>query len=230
VDHEQIFSLCRNVQCLSPWGVLSDERTGVPFVKLLVVLGVSYSFPPTYTHYEPALYRGDSDVRQRKDRFPTNNCHTAEPYLKRLVAGFPSRRPWVRARFWSSWICGGQSGAGSRFSPSTLVSPANLHSTKFSIIIITRGRYKRPFSGRRAEWTQFGLHPPPPCELKKFNNCHTKKLTIPMKGHVILGCKDLHYWTFFVDLITKVVGRSLSLCEVTAFNFKVHIAPKEEPG
>jgi hypothetical protein len=31
------------------------------------------------------------------------------------------------------------------------------------------GRYNRPFSGRRAEWTQFGLHPPL-CELKKIIN------------------------------------------------------------
>jgi hypothetical protein len=47
------------------------------------------------------------------------------------------------------------------------VSPANLHSTKFSIIIIiTRGRYNRPFGGRRAEWTQFEIYPPL-CELKK---------------------------------------------------------------
>jgi hypothetical protein len=36
----------------------------------------------------------------------------------------------------------------------------------FSIIIITRGSYNRPFSGRRVEGTQFGLHPPL-CELKK---------------------------------------------------------------
>jgi hypothetical protein len=40
-----------------------------------------------------------------------------------------------------------------RFSPSTSVSPAN-HSTKFSIIIITRGLHNRPISGRSAEWTQ----------------------------------------------------------------------------
>jgi hypothetical protein len=55
--------------------------------------------------------------------------------------------------WWTKWCWG-------RFSPSTSVSPANLHSTKFSIIIITRGRYNRPFSGQRAEWTQLGLHPP----------------------------------------------------------------------
>jgi hypothetical protein len=61
--------------------------------------------------------------------------------------------------WWTKWRWG-------RFSPSTSVSPAKLHATKFSIIIIIRGRYNRPFSGRRAEWTQFGLHPPL-CELKK---------------------------------------------------------------
>jgi hypothetical protein len=55
--------------------------------------------------------------------------------------------------WWTKWRWG-------RFSPSTSVSPANLHSTKFYIIIITRGTYNRPFSGRRPEWTQLGLHPP----------------------------------------------------------------------
>jgi hypothetical protein len=49
------------------------------------------------------------------------------------------------------------------FSPSTSVSPANLHSTKFSITIVTRGR---PISGRRAEWTQLDSTPPL-SELKK---------------------------------------------------------------
>jgi hypothetical protein len=32
--------------------------------------------------------------------------------------------------------------------------PCQFHSTKFSIIKITRSRYIPPFSGRRAEWTQ----------------------------------------------------------------------------
>jgi hypothetical protein len=59
------------------------------------------------------------------------------------------------ARVWSSGICGGQIGAGTRLYPSTSVSPTNLHATKFSILIITRGRYNRPLSGRLAEWIQF---------------------------------------------------------------------------
>jgi hypothetical protein len=74
----------------------------------------------------------------------------------------------VRSRVWSSIVCGGQSGAGAGFSPSTSVSPANLYSTKFSSLTITRGRYDMPITGRRVEWTQFGLHPSL-YELKKIN-------------------------------------------------------------
>jgi hypothetical protein len=43
--------------------------------------------------------------------------------------------------------------------------PANLHSTKFSIIIIIQGMYKRPISAHRAEWTQ--LDSTPTMRIKK---------------------------------------------------------------
>jgi ribosomal protein L37AE/L43A len=42
----------------------------------------------------------------------------------------------VRARVWSCGICGGHSGARGRFSPSTSVSPANLHSTNYFTITL----------------------------------------------------------------------------------------------
>jgi hypothetical protein len=58
----------------------------------------------------------------------------------------------VRARVCSSGICGGQSDAGA----STSVSPADLHSTKFSFLTISRGGYNRPV------WT-----PPPTMRIKK---------------------------------------------------------------
>jgi hypothetical protein len=48
--------------------------------------------------------------------------------------------------WWTKWHW-------SRFSPSTSVSPVS-HSTKFSVLIFTRGRYNRPTGGRHAEWTQ----------------------------------------------------------------------------
>jgi hypothetical protein len=92
----------------------------------------------------------------------TDACLTL--WVGRAIAQAVSRwLPTATARvkwdlWWTKWRWG-------MFSPSTQVSPANLHSTNF-IIIITRGRYNRPFSGRRAEWTQLG-HQPPLCEIKK---------------------------------------------------------------
>jgi hypothetical protein len=73
------------------------------------------------------------------------NQHVAEatPWFKRLVAGFPPRRPGFESGsgkwnlWWTKWRWG-------RFPPSASVSPANINSTKFSIITITRGRYNRP--------------------------------------------------------------------------------------
>jgi hypothetical protein len=63
----------------------------------------------------------------------------ATPYLKRLVAGFPPRRPGFAPGcgkwdlWWTKWCQG-------RFSPSSTVSPAKtVDSTNFSIITITRG-------------------------------------------------------------------------------------------
>jgi hypothetical protein len=47
-----------------------------------------------------------------------------------------------------------------RFSPGTSVSPANHHSTNFSVIIITRGWHSRPLGGRSVEWTKLAPTPP----------------------------------------------------------------------
>jgi hypothetical protein len=64
----------------------------------------------------------------------------------------------VRARVWSSGICGGQSGAGAGFlrvlrSPLPIFIPPILHHHNHP------GRYSRPNSGRRAEWTQLDSTP-----------------------------------------------------------------------
>jgi hypothetical protein len=78
----------------------------------------------------------------------------------------PTAAARVRARVWSSGICGGQSGGGAgflrvlRFPLPIFILPNSPSSS------ITRGRYNRPFSGRCAEWTQLGLHRSL-CELKK---------------------------------------------------------------
>jgi hypothetical protein len=88
--------------------------------------------------------------------------HSSSHYSLASHRGGPGSSPGLVKLdlWWTKW-------RWCRFSPSTSVSPASLHSTKYSIIIITQGRYNRPVSGRRAEWTQLGLHPPPLCELKK---------------------------------------------------------------
>jgi hypothetical protein len=68
-------------------------------------------------------------------------------------SGFPPWRPGFKPGFGEVGLLVDKVALGSVF------SPANLHSTKFSIIIITQGRYNRPISGRRAEWTQLDSTP-----------------------------------------------------------------------
>jgi hypothetical protein len=66
--------------------------------------------------------------------------------LRRIVAGFPPRRPAFKAGSGHVGFCDGQKWRWGRFSPRTSVSPANLHSICFSTIIftITRGWHNRP--------------------------------------------------------------------------------------
>jgi hypothetical protein len=65
----------------------------------------------------------------------------------------------VQSRVLSSGICGGLSGVGAGFLrvlrfPLPFIPPNSPSSQS------PGGRYNRPASGRRAEWIQFGLHPP----------------------------------------------------------------------
>jgi hypothetical protein len=79
---------------------------------------------------------------------------------------FPTATARVRVRA----ACGGlwwTKRHWGRFSPRTSLSPANHHSTNFSIIIITRGWHNRPIGYRSAEWTQFDSTPPPNIPIKK---------------------------------------------------------------
>jgi hypothetical protein len=66
----------------------------------------------------------------------------AVPKLKRLIAGFPPRRPGFASKGdHVAFVMGG------RFSPSTSDSPANHHPTNFSIIILTRSWHNRLIGG-----------------------------------------------------------------------------------
>jgi hypothetical protein len=77
---------------------------------------------------------------------------------KAVSRWLPTAAVPVRARsgyvdlWWTKWHWGS-------FSSSTSVSPANHHSSKLSVLIITRGRYSRPIDGRCAEWTQLDSTP-----------------------------------------------------------------------
>jgi hypothetical protein len=96
--------------------------------------------------------------------FRVQDGHTIAQAVSRWL---PTAAARVRARVWSSGICGVQCGAEAGFLQ-VLRFPLPIHSTKFSILTITRGRYNGPrINDRRAEWTQFGLHPPL-CKIKKF--------------------------------------------------------------
>jgi hypothetical protein len=83
-----------------------------------------------------------------------------------LVAGFPPRRLGFDSGSGQVGFVVDKVALGQVFSE-YFGFPCQSSFHQFSIIIIiTRGRYNRPFSGRRAEWTQLGLHPSL-CELKK---------------------------------------------------------------
>jgi hypothetical protein len=97
--------------------------------------------------------------------FCFSKVHSGRAIAQAVIRWLPTAVARVRARVWSSRICG-QSGAGAGFlrvlrSPLPLFIPPNSASSQSS-----RGRYNRPFSGRRAEWSQYGLHPPL-CELRR---------------------------------------------------------------
>jgi hypothetical protein len=87
------------------------------------------------------------------------------------------------------------------FSSRTSVSPANLHSTKFSIII-TRGKYNRPFSGRRAEWTHLDSTPHH-ANLKNRTGEQAKNVRFIILIFTLVNVPDLvkHYFTIVICMI-----------------------------
>jgi hypothetical protein len=99
--------------------------------------------------------------------------------------------------WWTKWRWG-------RVSPSTSVSPANLYSTKFSILAITRGRYNRPEladvpSGPSLDSTQHSLGR---CDHGFLSNF----------GHGCLVCVCVHLFCVCVVLYLRgglETGRSL---------------------
>jgi hypothetical protein len=73
-----------------------------------------------------------------------------------------------------------------RFSLSTSVSPANCHSTNFSIIIITRGWHNRPIGGSSAEWAQLDSTPNYTNLKKQIKT--TKEMDLAFKKYIQRNC------------------------------------------
>jgi hypothetical protein len=109
--------------------LLRTIHTGKKYMKLLHLCLFLFVFFIIYLHI---------DTEQVVSK--------AAPYLKRLVSGFPPRRPGFKPGFGHVGFCDGQKWRWGRFSPRTSVSPANLHSFCFSTIIFTttRGWHKMP--------------------------------------------------------------------------------------
>jgi hypothetical protein len=70
------------------------------------------------------------------------NTSSAAPQLRRLVAGFPPRRPGFKPGSGHVGFCDGHKWRWGRFYPRASSSPANVHST--IIFTITRGWHNRP--------------------------------------------------------------------------------------
>jgi hypothetical protein len=117
------------------------------------------SLSPSYHANQISFLTGGTKVKSRT-AMQNQYLHNAvpEPYIyqtrDRAVAQavslwLPTRWPGFSSGqsmwgvWWTKWHWG-------RFSPSTSISPANHHSTNFSIIIITRDWHNRPIGGLSA--------------------------------------------------------------------------------
>jgi hypothetical protein len=118
----------------TPDGTLTYWKHEVNRNKPSVFLGVCYYF---LFLSEMTLTVRHTRSGQRNGRRALWGCAIAQAVTRWL----PTAAARVRSRVWWSGIYGGQSGVGAGFLRS--VSPANLHSTKFSILTVTRGRYNR---------------------------------------------------------------------------------------
>jgi hypothetical protein len=98
--------------------------------------------------------RGETKIWKRASAFSCFHFHTCILDLNIQRYRLPTAAAWVRAKFRSCGICGGQSGIGIGFLrvlrfPLPIFIPPTVPDTSSTI----RGWYNRPVSGRRTKWT-----------------------------------------------------------------------------
>jgi hypothetical protein len=103
----------------------------------------------TYTYHGESIHVAIQVITARDDNtYVLLHCdlsiHGGRTIAQAVSRWLPTAAARVPARVKTCGICGGQSDTGGRFSPSTSVSPANLHSSNYSIISIIWDWYNRP--------------------------------------------------------------------------------------
>jgi hypothetical protein len=136
----------------------------------------------------------------------------------------------VRAGMWGLWCTKRHWG---RFSPSTSVSPANHHSSNFSIILITRGWHNRTLVA--AVPSGANLTPPPTIPIKKMFLLERKhgehnSFAIACKSVPLVQCflhkksildrNEDRYVTFICFAVTTIIN-SLRWIMAYVFSFFV---------
>jgi hypothetical protein len=143
---------------------------------------------------------------RRQQTIESGEIHTAQAVSRRLSTAGAR----VRSQVTSCGICGGRSGTGGRFSPSTSVSPVNSQSTDCSTLIIIW--YISPNNDR------LSLTPPYSKKIKKtcIQSSYFKRASVPdnnSEGWKNLGSsatetETLRLLTQPQDLPTCVTERS----------------------
>jgi hypothetical protein len=126
---------CRNLRPLHA-AVRYGSRVPADFINtnsFFILIKSPSSIPDLTT----SLKAVDVSAREENQslEFKSKRYHMAEPKLRRLVADYPPRRPGFEPGSGHVGFVVDKE-AWDRFSPSTSVSPANLHSTNCSTITL----------------------------------------------------------------------------------------------
>jgi hypothetical protein len=90
---------------------------------------------PLYVEYGTKIYHKID--HRRTHTLPLEYCFkaTITNIVGSAMAQVVSRRPLIAEAVSPCWICGGQSGTGTGFSPSTSVFPCQFHSTGAPLLV-----------------------------------------------------------------------------------------------